>query len=62
MGRHIVNQDVYYLTVYDGGDLTGAVLEVTRQTQYHQGKLVFNVIKIAEETENKKTYILEEKI
>ena len=57
-----MNQDIYYLTVYDGGDLAGAVLEVVRQTQYHQGKLVFNVIKNVEETENKKTYILEEKI
>lgn len=51
----------YELRVKDGGDLTGAVLEVTRSSQHYTGTLSFDVVECSEESENTKVYKLQER-
>jgi hypothetical protein len=51
---------LYQLTVQDGGDLTGATLEVLRQSQHYSGTLTFKVTECVEEAGSSRVYILEE--
>lgn len=50
----------YELTVHEGGDLTGATLEVTRQSRHYVGTLVFKVTDCIERSDGVRVYTLEE--
>ena len=50
----------YELTVQNGGDLTGAQLEVTRNSQYYSGKLTFKVTECIHKSDDTQVYLLEE--